>query len=310
MRLRRKTPLLSNSPRQRRLGEGKVGAPKFAYRARRSDVDLNLGRQAQREALKAAPGKLRRFMLQRFGLVVLLLVVLICVVNALSLSTNPRVLPLTSGTDIGLLHQTAIYQQAASQLLGSSVWNRNKLTVNISQINRAMLDRFPELSHVSVTLPLLSQRPIVYVQTARPALILVTRDGSFVISDSGKALLSTSSLAPDTDLRVPLITDQSGLTVSLNHQALSSDDMRFVQTLIGQLSARHFSVSSMLLPNATSELDVRLAGQPYAVKFNLQSGEARQQVGTFLATQAKLQSQNIIPAQYIDVRVEGRAYYQ
>ncbi len=66
----------------------------------------------------------------------------------------------------------------------------------------------------------------------------------------------------------------------------------------------------MTLPVGTSELDVRLAGQPYSVKFNLESGTARQQAGTFLATESKLKSQNVTPAEYIDVRVDGRAYYK
>jgi hypothetical protein len=66
----------------------------------------------------------------------------------------------------------------------------------------------------------------------------------------------------------------------------------------------------MTLPPATSELDVRVAGQPYFIKFNLQSGDARQQAGTFLATQSHLQSQNIVPSTYIDVRVDGRSYYK
>ena len=66
----------------------------------------------------------------------------------------------------------------------------------------------------------------------------------------------------------------------------------------------------MVLPVGTSELDVKLTNQPYTVKFNLESGTARQQAGTFLATQAKLQSQNVTPGQYVDVRVGGRAYYK
>lgn len=310
MRFGRKQPILSNSRRQRLAVEDNPKSPKFAYRARRSDTELNTGRQAQREAIKAAPGKLRRFMLQRFGLVLLLIALLVCTVNVLSLSTETRVLPLTGGGSVSFLHDKTVYQEAASQLLAGSIWDRNKITVNTGRINRQLLQRFPELSDVSMTLPLLSKRPIIYLQTSQPVLILITRDGSFVVGDSGKALLLTSSLPSNVNLALPLVTDQSGLKVALNHQALSTDNVRFIQTVSGQLAARHFTVSSMLLPTASSELDVRLTGLPYVTKFNLESGEARQQAGTFLAAQAKLHSQGITPAQYIDVRVEGRAYYQ
>ncbi len=310
LRRQPKPPALSNSPRQRLAAEDSPASPKFNYRARRSDAELNIGRQTQREAIKAAPSHLKRFMLQRFGLVLLLGALVVCTVNILSLSSEPRILPLTAGDTVPLLHDKAVYQEAASQLLASSIWNRNKITVNTSSMNQQLQARFPELSDVSTTLPLLSKRPIIYIETAKPALILITRDGSFVVGQTGKALLLTANLPAHTSLSLPLVTDQSGLRVKLGSQALSSDDTSFIKTVIAQLSAKRIAVSSMLLPSATSELDVRIADHPYAIKFNLESGEARQQVGTFLATQAKLDSQHVVPAQYIDVRVEGRAYYQ
>jgi hypothetical protein len=64
------------------------------------------------------------------------------------------------------------------------------------------------------------------------------------------------------------------------------------------------------LPPAASELDVQLNGRPYFVKFNLQSNNPRGEAGTFLATIAQLSRQNIVPGHYVDVRVDGRAYYQ
>ncbi len=311
MKLRRKrSPVLSNSPRLRQAAGDEQAAPRFAYRARRSATDLNVGREARRETLRAAPLKLRHFMLRRFGLVLLMIALVLSVANIITLSPNARILPLTSATNVSLLQPKSVYQQAADQLLAASFWNRSKLTINTAQINQGMLARFPELDDVSVTLPLLGQRPIVYLQIARPALVLVTRGGSFVVSDHGKALLPTSGVPSLASLQLPVVTDQSGLVVQTNHQALSSDTMAFIRVLSSQLTAKHLTISTMVLPTASSELDVRLVGQPYVVKFNLESGGARQQVGTFLATQAKLQSQTVSPTQYIDVRVEGRAYYQ
>jgi hypothetical protein len=66
----------------------------------------------------------------------------------------------------------------------------------------------------------------------------------------------------------------------------------------------------MSLPSNANELDIQIAGQPYEVKFNLHSDKAREQAGTYLATIASLQKQGITPSKYIDVRVDGRAYYQ
>jgi cell division septal protein FtsQ len=315
MRLRRRRTELSRGRRQRRAadqtGSPSKGSPAFLYRSRRSGEELNTGRQLARETADKAPRSLKRFLLHRFGLIILLIALAVSCVSVLSLSSDARVVSLTPAGSAGpFMHDEHVYQAAADSLLAGSVWNRNKITVNTEDISRQMLKRFPELSSVSVTLPLLSKHPTVYVQTARPALILSARNGSYLIDSTGKALINAASLSDKARQALPLVTDQSGLDAHINHQVLSSGDVDFILTVIAQLAAGHVSVSALVLPAGTSELDLHVAGQPYTVKFNLQSGDARQQAGTFLATQAELKSRNITPSQYVDVRVDGRAYYK
>ncbi|GAC1502981.1 MAG: hypothetical protein NVS1B10_07930 [Candidatus Saccharimonadales bacterium] len=79
---------------------------------------------------------------------------------------------------------------------------------------------------------------------------------------------------------------------------------------MAELRLKHFEVSSLSLPTSTSELDVSLTNQPYYIKFNLQTDNARGESGTFLAAIASLNKQSITPTKYIDVRLNGRAYYQ
>jgi hypothetical protein len=308
MRFFRRKSAVSTGRRHRQVPDPAQSSSSFAYRSRRSEEEINTGRQLSRET--TASKHLGRFLLKRFGLVVLLIALFLSMVNVLSLSNNARVMSLNDDNANSFLHDQAVYESAASKLLAGSVWNRNKITVNTSAVNQEMLKQFPELSSVSVTLPLLSKRPIVYVQTAQPALILSASNGPFIIDTTGKALLPAGKLPSGSKLKLPVVTDQSGLNVSLNKQALTSGNVSFIQTVIAQLAGRGITVESMVLPVGTSELDVKPAGKPYTVKFNLESGTARQQAGTFLATQSKLQSQNITPAQYIDVRVDGRAYYK
>ncbi|MGH7241431.1 MAG: hypothetical protein ACREGB_03995, partial [Candidatus Saccharimonadales bacterium] len=69
-------------------------------------------------------------------------------------------------------------------------------------------------------------------------------------------------------------------------------------------------VESMALPPAAYELDVKPAGVGYFVKFNMHEDTARQQAGTFLAVRERLVSQGVTPGSYIDVRLDGRAYYK
>lgn len=262
-----------------------------------------------RGAGKQSPAvSLKRFWLRRFGLIVLFAAIFISVINVLSLSPHAKLLPLKSTDSGSFLRDQSTYQAAADKLLASSLWNRNKITIDTGSFNRQMIKQFPELSSVSVALPLLAHRPVAYLQPAQPALVLAADNGSFVIDNRGKALLAADGSIAQSKL--PQVVDQSGLQAKLNHQVLSSDNISFIQTIIAQLAARHVTVSSLVLPAGSSELDAHIAGQTYFVKFNLHDNNPRQQAGTFLATIAQLQRKNTPPSKYIDVRVAGRAYYQ
>jgi cell division septal protein FtsQ len=297
-----------STTRQRLVTDDSKSAS-FSYNSsRRSEQPANTGRNNQREQKKAARSSFWHTLLHRSGLVLLLIVIAACLVNVLSLSGNAKVLPLESGSKAPFLRSQATYQAAADKLLASSIWNRNKITMDTGSLNRQMVVQFPELSSVSVTLPLLGHRPVVYLQPTQPALLLDAHNGSYVLDTNGKALLTSADLPPGHNL--PQVTDESGLDVKLNRQVLNPGDVSFIQTVIAELAAKHVSVSSMNLPPASSELDAHIVGQPYFVKFNLQTDDARLQSGTFLATIAQLGRQHITPARYVDVRVEGRAYYQ
>ena len=146
----------------------------------------------------------------------LLAALLISSVNALTLSDDAKIMSLTDSGGNSFLHDKSVYQAAANKLLASSIWNRNKITVNTGSVSESMLEQFPELSSVSVTLPLVSKRPVVYVQTAQPALVLAAQNGSFVIDTTGKALLPADKLPSGSQLSLPLVTDQSGLKAVVN----------------------------------------------------------------------------------------------
>ncbi len=305
-----KLPLKPKNPPSRRhrvVVEENQGSKAFSYRSQRSNQEPNTGRLIERKSPTPTNRKLGHFLLRRFGLVILLIAGGACTINVLSLTANPKVLPLTTSDSRTFLRPTITYEAAASSALRRSIWNYNKVTIDTAQLSQQLLNQFPELASVSVTLPLLAHRPLVYVQPAQPALVLVTNNGSFIIDNTGKALIAgTSSSGP----QLPVLHDQSNLRIQLNHQVLPAANVSFIQNILAQLAAKRFTVSAMTLPAAASELDVQGAGQPYFVKFNLQRDDPRGQAGVFLATIAGLQRKNIMPSKYVDVRVEDRAYYQ
>lgn len=307
MRLFRKSAPIGRRPRQQDSTDRPAAS--HSYYSRRSEEDFNTGRKQVRAKRRPLPGTLRRFWLQRFGLVFLLVAVMASAVDVMSLSAHSSIQTVGS-TAVALLHTQTEYQAAADKLFAATIWNRNKLTVNSGGIARQLKAEFPELASVSISVPILAHRPIVYIEPDQPAVLLIVNNGTFVLDRAGRTILTVTNPTSLADLNLPLVKDQSGLTLKRDQQGLTTSNVSFIQTIMAQLAAKSISVSSLTLPAGTSELDAAIGGHGYIVKFNLANNTARQQAGTFLATKARLESQQITPSQYIDVRVDGRAYYK
>lgn len=285
-------------------------ASTYSYSSRRSEDNLNLGRNDPKNKDRTAKSTLLTW-LRRLGLLALLLIVLVVIISLLGLSRTPKVALLDFNSPIKLSNeQKTKYQAYATKLLASSIWNSNKLTLNSSGIDAGMLSKYPEISNASLNVSLFGRQPILYIEPAQPALILVESNGAFAVDTSGRAMFKASTPQALNLGNVPILTDQSNLRAKVQHLVLPTTDIAFIQMVIGQLANKNFRVSSMTLPATSSELDVYLTGQAYYIKFNLENNDPRQQAGTFLATIAHLSSQNITPSKYVDVRVDGRSYYQ
>lgn len=303
----------SRQPRQRQPLHDPAEARRrqaFSYYSSRSDSGTNVGRAAP-QAERPSSGRLRlKSLVRRAPTIVAGFIILVCVIDQLGLSSQVKIVPLTTAKSQLFLQNTTVYQQAADKLFAGSIGNRNKVTVNVSGISKSLQQKFPEIASVSVTLPLLGHRPVVYIQPSDPAFILKTSNGSYVLDKSGKALASAIQDVRATHLQLPVVTDQSGLQIYTGQSALSADDTTFIRTVIAELKTQGFAVDKITLPAAAREVDVYITGKSYFIKFNMQSNDARQQAGTFAAVAKQLAQQGKTPAHYIDVRIDGRAYYK
>jgi len=210
------------------------------------------------------------------------------------------------------LRSNETYRQIAQRLLMQSFSSRSKLTINIGSISQELEQQFPELANAAITLPLLGRQPTIYIAPEIPTLLLSKSSGSLlVIGESGRALAAATGqqLTKNKNLGLPTVADQSNLIIQPGQQALSSNDVEFIRLVVQQLQAQHLVLSSLVLPAAARELDVHFTNVGYMAKFNLQN-EVKQQIGSFNAVRNYLAGQHINAQQYIDVRVEGRAYYQ
>ncbi|HSD56507.1 MAG TPA: hypothetical protein VLA92_05165 [Candidatus Saccharimonadales bacterium] len=233
--------------------------------------------------------------------------ILAITILSLHLSSNAKV-EVVGGDDQVFMRDHKTYE-AAAQAAFSPVLNGNKLTVNADKVARDLQKQFPELKAVSVSLPVFGNQPIVYIQPVAPKMILVSKDGMYLLDADGRALI-TGNQVPDLDaLHIPVVNDQSGLPITLGKVALPKGTVSFITQVAGQLQAKGLKITTLTLPVGSTELQARLDGVGYYVKFNLH-GNAREEAGSYLAVKAKLESMHKTPAEYVDVRVENKAYYK
>jgi hypothetical protein len=244
--------------------------------------------------------------------VILVLVVGALLISNLLLTSNPKIVTVGVGgeKDQQFLRAAATYQKAAQHIFGNSIFNANKLTIDVAEIKQELMLQFPELADVSVSLPLIGRQPAVYIQPSTSRLIVSTSQGqSYVLDATGKAIAGGEQAANLRSVGLPDVQDQSGLVVTPGSVVMPSTSIAFITEVARQLKVKNQEIGSMILPAGTTELHIQLKGQAYTVKFNLH-GDAREEVGAFLALKQYLEAQKKVPGQYVDVRTQNRVYYR
>lgn len=293
---------LSKRPRQRTAEVTKNKANVFSYRNNRP-----LETSTHNKISRKISSSLRIF--RHLPSILAATAIAISFLYVLSLNSNVNIVSLNSAGQ-PLLREKNEYQQAAHNLLKNSLLAKTKLTLNTSNFTRAMKSRFPELSEVSVTLPLMGHRPIVEIANPRPVVLLANEQNQlYVIDIQGRALMLASEAKGIEKLQLPTVVDQSTTPVKVGQAVITAQDAEFIAEVMAQLQAKNLVVATLVLPAVANELQLRLEGLSYLVKFNTQT-DARQAVGALLAVKQKLEAERITPAEYIDLRVEEKAYYK
>jgi len=310
---KKKSPPPTNE-RQRTVRTDR-SAPVFSYYANRSPRSGTSNRSIPNADSSEASATRRRarkpLSLRRALHIAVLVCVAALLVGSLLLSNRPTIV-LIKGKDPAaqtFLRSERDYTRAAQAILGGSFLNSNKLTFDAQGVSEQLQRQFPELSAVTIALPVIGRQPIVYMRPASPKLVLVAASGTYVLDTAGRALLTGNQVVQMDQLGLPVVHDQSGLSIQVQDIALPSNDVAFITEVAGQLKAKSIGISNLTLPSGTSELTMQVSGQAYTVKFNLH-GNAREEVGAFLATKQYLESQGKVPAEYVDVRVNNRVYYK
>jgi hypothetical protein len=291
-----------------RTSRSATSGPVFSYYANRSVRAGSTARSTEEPTSTKRPTYFLRRWSRRLPSLGAILVILVISILCLQLNASPKVVTVGPSEGQVFLRDRNVYTAAAKAAF-NPLFNRNKLTVNANKISADLERQFPELKVVSVTLPFIGTQPTVYIQPATPKLLLTNQTGSYLLDSDGRALISGSQVPSLNSLHVPVITDQSNLQVQIGQIALPSSAVSFISQVVGQLNAKGLSISQLVLPQETTELQVHLNGLGYYIRFNLH-GDAREEAGTYLAVKQYLDTNHKTPGSYVDVRVENKAYYK
>lgn len=301
--IRRKQTVGRNRPKRDTSVRGGGSGAFSYYSQKRSQSD---DARARYEAPKHHRRGLAR--LKHAPSVIAVVVIVICALYAATLSSNPRLQVVASESGKSLQRPDSVYAEATQNALQSSFLHKSKFTFDSREVATKIQQQFPEVASVIITVPLVGQRPIVTVTVSSPAFILSTSSGAYYMSDNGIPLVDVRNVERTLE-GIVTVTDESGLPVTIGQQMLPTGTVHYVRDVIRQLQVTNTSIQSIVLPPEANELQVRIASQPYVVRFNT-SLDPRVSVGTFLAVKKRLEESGAVPKDYIDVRVEERAYYR
>ena len=192
------------------------------------------------------------------------------------------------------------YQRGINDILGSSILNRIKITFNSESIEQKILEAFPELSNVTVAVPLVGHDPVVGIRFAEPRLKFMSDGKQMLLDVSGKVLP-----LEDVAANLPTVTDESNISYKIGDRALTRQEVAAISSTASEVNANSRKILSVKIGTAPKEFNIQLEGEDYFVKLSFEY-PIKQQLGALWAVLERLGNDK--PKSYIDVRLGERVF--
>jgi cell division septal protein FtsQ len=215
---------------------------------------------------------------------------------------NLKTVTLTGNRSLptGRLEQS-VRAQLGRQWLGLG---RNLITLDLGSLEHGLLDQYPEIRRAQIsrswpqTLKIkIEERQVTLGWRTGGVTYLLDTDGT-IVNGLGEAAA-----------RLPVIEDSSNLPVKPGDRVVPARFVQFCSELVEQITNTTGLTSTELkVPDTTSELYVKV-NRPYFIKFDTTRG-ASEQLQQLKVVLTELAKQPKKPAEYIDLRIAGKAYYK
>ncbi len=246
--------------------------------------------------------KFASFWTKRLLKLIILSIIIVGMVRFLTLSENAKV-EVVNNKSLNYAYQSLVDKQLASSWL-----NDNKLTISVNGIDQVLENNYPTIVNIKTNIPLIGSQLVLYVTTSAPKLFLSTTYNAGLVDGQGRVV--SVNKVDQSSSGLVVVNYPIPIKLSLGDNILPASDVNFISDVSYELSLKKITVSYYEVLPGANELDAYIANTKYYVKFNLQIGQPLVQIGSYLAVIHNLNTNNIVPRQYIDVRIPGRVYYR
>jgi cell division septal protein FtsQ len=204
----------------------------------------------------------------------------------------------------GAPHTTA-YQQSIQQYFTKHPMERFGFSINHKQLASELESAHPELLSVDVDKDWYGGNARFVLQFRKPLLVWETGGHRFYVDDQGVAFEYDHFGG-----KYVSVSDQSGISPSVSGGSVASNRfINFLGKMVGAVNAGgKGNVTEIIIPASTREADLKLQGRGYPIKTHTDRDPLKQAEDIINAL--KWFDDKKITPQYVDVRVEGKAYFK
>ncbi len=198
----------------------------------------------------------------------------------------------------------AHYEQLVQDYLNENPLERFQFAFSSDKFSAEMIQRAPELSSAALTNETGFMRHDVLLGARRAVARWQIGDKQYYVDSSGISYERNLLNEPTISVR-----DSTGLPIASQQIIASTKMMTFIGRVVGSVESKLGPVKEVVIPPATlKEVDLIFADRSYPVKLNIDRDPAGQAADIIAALQY-LDARGIAP-EYVDARVEGKAFYK
>lgn len=209
-------------------------------------------------------------------------------------------------------NQNKLYRVYVQDYVNSNVPLKQSWLFDKQAASNSFKREFPEVKSVTFrSRSLISTTLVMEIEYRKPIYTWTSLGEKHFVDKEG--VLFTKNMYNALDLsKLPFIEDQGGAAAKDGQRVLTAsvvEQIAAIYSSLPPLFGKEARVEKVVLPTATREIQVYIAGLPYRIKMSTeraiedQTGELRQIVGY-------LNAGGTVPAEYVDIRVANKVFYK